>query len=91
MAKYLPKAERIFQQKLKALLTSELVLHSFDTSCDLWPAYYDKDAVFDEPFIVTYDYHEFDYCRVRELFFQYGNYLLLIEEDDDVSVEAESS
>jgi hypothetical protein len=81
--KYLPKAERVFQKKLQALLAPTGYLHNLGGSFDVlgdegeiairhWrPEFYDAEAV-------------------AELFEHYGHYLILIEEPDDVSEQADA-
>lgn len=77
MTKYLPKAERMFQQKLKTALAPTGYIHDLGGSWDVL-----KDD--GEIMIRHWRTDSFDFNYISELFRQYGNYLLLIEDDRDV-------
>jgi hypothetical protein len=88
MGKYLPKAEKMFQQKLAALLTPLEYAYVVGEGLE-----YDLCGPVDIPEedmrIHEYNsmYGSFRTADAAELFFQYGNYLMLIEDDDALPAE----
>ena len=83
MAKYLPKAEQMFQEKLKAKLAPIGYVYDLGGS---WNTLGNDGEI-----LVRHSRLEwFDFKAVEELFFQYGNYLLLIEDPDDVQTSADA-
>ena len=81
--KYLPKAERMFQEKLNALLAPTGYLHNLGGSFDV---------LGDEGEIAIRHWRPelFDSEAVAELFEHYGHYLILIEESDDIQAKADA-
>jgi hypothetical protein len=93
MAKYLPKAERMFQQKLKNHLGPQWGIHDFTNGCDM--SAIPGDLIGGDELKMFYrDFSSahFDFNYIAELFRQYGAYLQLIEEESsrDVSAETDS-
>jgi hypothetical protein len=92
MGRYLPKAEKMFQLKLKALLTPLEYGYVVGEGIE-----YDicGDVLIEDGHLKIHEYNsmygDFRTGDAAELFFQYGNYLLLIEENDDVRVKTEPS
>lgn len=94
MSKYLPKAERMFQQKLKRALAPTGYVYVPGGPQSLDSAYEwdieNIDLFEDEIVIRRWRPTDFDFNYIAELFQQYGNYLLLIEDDNDVPVEVDA-
>ena len=82
MSKYLPKAERMFQQKLKGQLAPFGFTHDLGGS---WDVLGDEGEIL----ISQHRIEWFDLEAVAELFFRYGMYLELIEEPDDIPEESD--
>lgn len=83
MSKYLPKAERMFQKKLKAQLAP--IGYVYDLGGD-WNILQDDGEIL----IAQHKAWQFDFKAVKELFLQYGHYLELIEDADDIPAEVDS-
>lgn len=82
MSKYLPKAERMFQQKLKGQLAP--IGYVYDLGGD-WNLLGDEGEIL----IRQWSLKWFDFKRVEELFLQYGYYLELIEDDNELSTSTD--